>query len=101
MAVKDTFFVPGQVPPFANLLSMQWIALAPGMFYGCDIDVDSTEFPQLRIPGTYAIAGRYTSHGFRENLRGFGEDTGKLPFGAWEGEVETTPVRIVVRAAAR
>ena len=101
MAVADNFFAPGQVPSFANLLSTQWIALDPGMFYGRDIDVYANDLPRLRIPGKYTLTGRYASHGFRENLRRFEEDTGKLPFKAWEGEVETNPVKIVVTRAAK
>jgi hypothetical protein len=102
MVVADGgLFAPSQVPPFANLLSMQWIVLDPGMFYGCDIDLYANDLPRLRIPGKYILTGRYASHGFRENLRGFEEDTGKLPFRAWEGEVETNPVKIVVTTAAK
>ena len=102
MVVGDSgLFAPGHVPPFANLLSTQWIALDPGMFYGCDIDLYANDLPRLRIPGKYTLTGRYASHGFRENLRGFEEDTGKLPFKAWEGEVETNPVKIVVTKAAK
>jgi len=100
MAVGDTFFPPGEVPPFAKLLSTQWIVLDPGM-YGCDIEVYANEFPRLRVPGTYYFTGRYASHGFHENLRGFEQDTGKLPFKAWEGEVETNSVKIVVTRAAK
>ena len=102
MAVGDRgIFAPGHVPPFANLLSMDWIVLDPGMFYGRDIDVYANAFPRLRIPGTYTITGRYTSYGFRESLRGFEEDTSKLPFKAWEGGVDTNPVKILVARAAK
>ena len=100
VAVGDMFFPLGQVPPFANLLATQWIALEPGMFYGCDIDVYANEFPRLRITGKYVITGRYTSHGFDENLRGFEADIAKLPFMAWEGEVESNPVTILVTRRA-
>jgi hypothetical protein len=102
MAVGDTFYAPGQTPPFANLLSMEWLALAPGMFYGCDMDVYASEFRQLKVPGKYTITGHYASHGFNENLLGFEEDTGKLPFKAWKGEVDTNPLTILVtRRAAK
>lgn len=101
VAVADSVFAPGHVPPFANLLSMHWIALDPGMFYGGEIEVYANEFPRLRIPGRYTFKGHYASHGFRENLRGLDEDTDKLPFKAWDGEVETNPVKIVVTTAAQ
>ena len=95
-------FRPDGVTPFATLLSKHLIALAPGMFYRREVDMDPREYPQLRIPGKYLVKGEYSSRGFHEPgegnpLIGREEEVSKLPFKAWEGRVETNSIWIEVK----
>jgi hypothetical protein len=51
-------------PPLAVPLSIFWIAIPPGHFYGGEATMRASLFERLRMPGKYRVQGKYTSRGF-------------------------------------
>lgn len=88
-------------PPLANPLSIFWIAIPPGHFYGGEATMTPSDFERLRIPGRYRVQGKYTSRGFlaqdiNNPLLGNADELKQLPYQSWTGAVETNSVWIEV-----
>ncbi len=94
---------------FAKRLLWRWTVLPPGHFYGADISVYPDSFPQLYTPGRWRLGGTYKSIGNLSSspcwdtapIPDSAEQIKKLPFEAWQGNVDTNSVWIsVVRAGS-
>jgi len=97
--VADSFV--DRVKPFASLLVENWILLKPGYRYGTQAIMDAHNYPALNVPGKYRIKAIYRSSGLRGSpesnpLRGWETEIEKLPFKAWEGQVETKSIWVTV-----
>lgn len=104
-AVGD-YFITNRTTPFATLLFQHWIALEPGKFYGGEVGMDPRDFPRLRTPGRYLVKVQYRSVGFHEPgegnpLRGREDEINKLPYKAWEGQIESNSIWIEVTNGAK
>jgi hypothetical protein len=96
-------YASGHKEIFASILITNWIALAPGHFYGQKVTMDSQGFPNLKIPGKHEIRGEYISDnpfspGVNNPLAEFRSDMQVLPYRAWEGRIDTNSVWIEVKA---
>lgn len=93
-------------PPLASELPKYWVAVPPQHFYGGEVVMRAFWFKKLKAPGRYRIQGKYRSLGFlAENLNNpllhYADELNKLPYKAWEGEVETNSIWIEVTNKAR
>jgi hypothetical protein len=94
-------YLPDDKEPFSNILAREWLPLPPNHFYGQTVVMSPSDFPRLRTPGRYRVKGQYISEGFgsprQDNpFRARAADISKLPYTAWEGEIETNSVWITV-----
>lgn len=88
---------------FASVLSTHWTVLTAGHFYGTVFHMYVNDFPKLGVPGTYRLEARYSSVGFPEDgninlLRVDPEQSKKLPYKAWEGQIDSNPISIKIVA---
>jgi len=84
---------------FTKLLLENWIVLPPGYSYSTSIDA-SIDVDQPR-PGRYRVKTRYTvsemdSKSMNNPLGAYLEKIPSLPFQAWKGEVESSPISIEI-----
>lgn len=92
---------------FARRLVYQWTTLPQKNFYGTVVALDPDSFPQLNTPGRWRLRGTYQSRGGLSlspcfdtaPIRDNEEQIKGLPYGAWQGAVETNTVWIEVLPA--
>ena len=94
-------YLPDEKEPFSNILTREWLPLPPNHFYGQTLVMSPTDFPRLKTAGRYQVKGQYISEGFgspREDspFRTRAAEIAKLPYTAWEGEIETNSVWVTV-----
>lgn len=86
----------------ANLLTRNWVVLAPGHFYGAIIKMDAQTYPFLTVPGVRRIRGEYISGGllapvYYSGLLEHADEVKDLPAKGWPGSVKSNRLSIRVR----
>ena len=94
-------YLPDDKEPFSNILAREWLPLPSNHFYGQTVLMSPTDFPRLKTAGRYQVKGQYISEGFgsprQDNpFRTRAAEIAKLPYTAWEGEIETNSVWVTV-----
>jgi hypothetical protein len=93
------------VPPgkqsLVKAVAQDWVALAPGYFYGTVSEIYVEDFEFLQKPGTYHMQGTYLSHGmdaplYYNPLAYRAEEVGTLPYRYWKGEIRTNSLEITI-----
>jgi len=94
---------------FARRLAYFWTILPSQDFYGTVVSMDPDTFPQLNTPGRWRLGGTYKSRGDPSSSFCFNpsplpdneEQAKRLPYKAWQGQVDTNTIWIeVVRAGS-
>jgi len=94
---------------FAKRLLIFWAILPLQDFYGTVVYLDPDTFPQLNTPGRWRLRGTYKSRGDLSSSFCFdptplpdnAEQVKRLPYEAWQGQVDTNTIWIeVVRAGS-
>lgn len=98
---ESTAHPPSQAEEFANVLVKDWVSIPPKHFYGSTIELDSRNYPELRVPGRYRISGIFSSGGPLNQpcyykMRGFSKEVAGLPAVSWHGTLETNSVSVRV-----
>jgi len=91
--------------PLSEVISRDWVVLAPGHSYGGIVTMDPTEFPAIRKPGRYRVLATYSSGGVVGGYNGrvFAEpaEVERLPAREWKGQIESHSVPFRVRSSKK
>ena len=79
-------------PPLAVPLAQDWVALAPGQFFGRELKTYSWNKPaKVRIAAEYRVQDYFKDLSFT-----YGDEIKELPYKNWTGEVTTNSFEIEV-----